>query len=330
MVQGHNTKSAINARLRPQWLLGVLTVFVAVPVYSQSLGDIARQELEHKQGQPRRTTHVYDNDDLARPQILLPEDQERVRASKKKVTPPASETAKEAGGKDQKPNALPASDIAQHYQAQETDPQPPKPLPRSLQPMLASPSLADPTPSQPPVRHAVSPIPLDVGGTLGEHVGKAIPRVEIIGNEKVAEHRRVRVQLGDTLWGLASKYLGHGRDWLVLVGRNPQVTDPQRLQVGTWLHLPDEAPDPKPPERVRVKLGDSLWKLTQTHFGDGRAWSCVAQANPQLHNAHLIFPGQILEIPDRCAATSLARFRFPEVSSGPLPSPIAGLRRQAH
>jgi hypothetical protein len=170
MVQGHNTRSAINAYLRPQWLLGVLTAaLLAAPVYSQSLGDIARQELERKQSQPRRTTHTYDNDDLARPQILLPEDRDRVRASKNKVapnkvTPPASETAEESGGKDQKPNPLPASDIAQHYQASEADPRPPKPPGRALQPMLVAPSSGNWTPSQPPVRHAASPIPFDAGG----------------------------------------------------------------------------------------------------------------------------------------------------------------------
>ena len=330
MVQGRNTKFATNARLRPQWLLGLLTLLVAAPVYSQSLGDIAREELKRKQDQPRRTTHVYDNDDLARPQILLPEDQERIRASKKKDTPPAGETAKEEDGGAQKPNALPRSDVAQYNHAPETHPQHSKPLSFSLPPMLVSPSLAYPAPWRPPVRHAVPPVSLGVAGTRAEHAGKAIHRAEIASSENVVAQRRVRVQQGDSLWKLAFKYLGQGKDWLVLVGRNPQVTDPQRLEVGMWLRLPDEAPDPKPPERVRIKPGDSLWKLTQARFGDGRAWSCVAQANPQLHNANLVFPGQILEIPDRCAARSLARVRFPKIPSGPPPSSTAELQRQTH
>jgi nucleoid-associated protein YgaU len=196
--------------------------------------------------------------------------------------------------------------------------------------MLGNPSLGYPALSRSPVHRDVPPVPPHVVGTQVAHAGKAIPRGEITSSEKPAGYRSVRVQPGDTLWKLAFKYLGQGKDWLVLLAHNPQVTDLQRLQVGTWLRLPDEAPVLKPPERVRIKLGDSLWKLTQARFGNGAAWSCVAQANPQLYNVQLIFPGQILKIPESCAATPLSKVRFPEVSSGSSPSSSAQLLRLAH
>ena len=329
MVQAHNTISAINDGLRPSWLLGLLIVLVAAPVYSQSLGEIARREMERKQDQPRHTTHVYDNDDLARPQILLPEDQERVHAPRKK-TPPDTETARETDGRDKKQNAPSPSDVAQQNHAPETSPPQPKPQPRSLQQKRGAPLLGDSNPSRPPVRRGVPPVPPDIAGTRVEHAGNAIPHEAITGRDNIAGNRRVRVQPGDTLWGLASRYLGQGQDWLVLVAHNPQVPDPQRLQVGTWLNLPNAPPDPKPPERVRVNSGDSLWKVAQSRFGDGRGWICIAQANPQLHNAHVIVPGQILEIPRNCAATSLAGVRSPKASSGSPPRSTAELLRQSH
>src|SRR5271156_1735119 len=49
----------------------------------QSLGDIARQERERKEHEPRRSSYVYTNDDLKRTHILIPEDQQRVLARKR-------------------------------------------------------------------------------------------------------------------------------------------------------------------------------------------------------------------------------------------------------
>src|SRR5579862_5797057 len=69
------------------------------PAHSQSLGDLARQERERKMNQPHVATHVYDNDDLAKPQILTPEDQARVQP-KEKPKPAASQPAAESVGNE--------------------------------------------------------------------------------------------------------------------------------------------------------------------------------------------------------------------------------------
>ena len=148
--------------------------------------------------------------------------------------------------------------------------------------------------------------------------------------EEISGDTLIRVQPGDTLWKIADKYLGGGgKDWRVLAASNPQVTDPMRLQVGMSVRLPEEAVHFRPPNRVLVERGDSLWKLTQGHFGNGKAWNCVAQANPELQNADLIFVGQILTIPESCWSPPLARERHPAVPSESLPSSTAQLLRQA-
>ena len=89
-------RSAIHGLPWSSWSFGLLALLLAAPAYCQSLGDIARQERERKRDQPSHVTHVYDNDDLARPHILLPEDQERVQAAKKKSTSTADEAPVEA------------------------------------------------------------------------------------------------------------------------------------------------------------------------------------------------------------------------------------------
>ena len=63
------------------WLLGLVSLISAVPAHSQSLGDIARQDRERKESRTNHATHVYDNSDLQRAQILVSGDQQRAEFS---------------------------------------------------------------------------------------------------------------------------------------------------------------------------------------------------------------------------------------------------------
>jgi len=353
--------SVTRRRPRLSWLLALAVLSMGAPVYGQSLGDIARQERARKQAEPPAAdTHVYDNDDLVRSQILLPVDRDRAQAAKQQSTPPSAPVAPPASSEadvnldpNVDPNTLPLGDIARHYRAlkaaaarQQQDSQS-----AARQPLPAAPPLAYPTFTQPRT-HPLAP-PATVPAPLPLHVASAPThaatptegaRVSIAqGAEKIAGSTGFRVQSGDTLWVLARKYLGHGKDWLLLAAHNPQVTDPTHLQVGTWLRLPEaesvarnsearnvQITDGQPTERVRVAGGDSLWSLSQAHLGDGRAWSCVAQANPELQNANVIFPGQVLTIPGSCAATASPRVRGPAVSAQSFARPAPQLLTQAH
>jgi nucleoid-associated protein YgaU len=328
---------------RLSWLLGV--TLLAAPAYSQSLGDLARQERERKGDQATHSTHVYDNEDLKRPQILLPEDRERVQASKRKAEPAPAKPATEIASSDVELSSLPLSDIARRYSEVVVT------VVAAVVGPVAVPDVApvrkedrrQPAPSDASrrtltVRTRVYPVSseatpeaaahLSVAPTLPAPVSMSKPSLSkrsigkpVIGSPEIAntakpvrketaEGSRVQVQRGDTLWGLAKEYVGRGEDWPLLAANNPQVTEPARLPVGTWLRVPEKAANTQPSlppaqqssRHVRVERGDSLWKLTEAQFGDGRAWGCVAQANPQLQNASLIFPGEILTIPENCAA----------------------------
>jgi nucleoid-associated protein YgaU len=421
-MSARKTFREICRRPRLLWLLAIAVLFLAAPVYGQSLGDIARQERARKQTEtPAADTHVYDNDDLTRPQILLPADRDRTQATAQPAAPqptaqpqpqspsaaapqPASSQADAYLNPNVDPNTLPLGDIARHYRAlkvareqqeaqsaarpplpaqrdrtqaatQPAAPPPSTPAPQpassqadvyldpnvdpntlplgdiarhyralkaaavrqqleaqsaARQTMPAAPPLAYPTFTQPTAHSVAAPAPLPVAN-VPTHFAMPTERAIIsVGRKEqnISGVTRFRVQSGDTLWVLARKYLGHAKDWLVLAAQNPQVAGPTHLQVGTWLQLPGEKAEARgfqktrgqvttvqPVERVRVEGGDSLWSLSQEHLGDGRAWSCVAQANPGLHNANLIFPGQVLTIPGGCAGAAAPRVRGPAVSA---------------
>jgi len=112
---------------------------------------------------------------------------------------------------------------------------------------------------------------------------------------------KIRIQLGDSLWKLARRHLGSGSRWNELLASNPNISDPNHIQPGTLLVVPTTELRPRVlPSSITIRSGDSLWKLAASYFTTSTAWSCIAQANPQLHNANRLRPGQILVLPASC------------------------------
>ncbi len=316
MAPGYLNRSIETGRPRSSWVLGLLVLFFASTAYSQSLGDIARQARERKMNEPKRATHVYTNEDLAKPQILVPEDQARVQSGEK-TKPAASQPAAESAGNETPLDNLPLGDIARHDLALKEAARKAAPPPAAPPLVLSAPPLAYPKFDHPAGSIAPPPVPVPIVTTNIER-GKVTP------GEEIASGTRIRVQPGDTLWGLAKKYLGRGEDWMLLAVANPQFSDPARIPVGTWVQLPDKSQPASPPASIRIQQGDTLWKLTQEYFGDGAGWQCLAQANPQIKNTNVILVGQTLTIPEGCAATSPPRGPNLSVSSKSLPSSAAG------
>ncbi|MCL2466971.1 MAG: LysM peptidoglycan-binding domain-containing protein [Micrococcales bacterium] len=120
---------------------------------------------------------------------------------------------------------------------------------------------------------------------------------------------------GDTLWGLATQYLGDGTRWREIYDINSGrempdghiLSDPGWLDPGWELVVPDERADvPTAPEHTRtVQRGDTLWQIAEDELGDPTRYpeiyaASTGTAQPDgrhLVDPDLIYPGWQVTIP---------------------------------
>lgn len=280
---------------------GLIALVLSAPAYSQSLGEIARQEQERRRDRPSPPTHVYDNDDLARPHILLPEDKERFQAAMKKTEPAKVEPPVETVENKPKLESPVQPQVPRGPETRTTVLAKPisHPLPQKLRPETSI--SEDAAISGATAPHPSPPSPTRTVRAQNENSTQAIRAWGVSRNASI------RIQAGDTLWKIASKYLRGGKDWMLLAAYNPQVRDPMRLPVGMSVLLPEEVLRFRPSKEILVQRGDSLWKLAQEQLGNGNEWRCLSEANPGIRDAGLIFVGQILALPATCESPPSAR-----------------------
>lgn len=102
------------------------------------------------------------------------------------------------------------------------------------------------------------------------------------------------VKKGDTLYLLSQKY---NVALEKIIAANPQIANPDKLEIGMKVKIPAEPVTPKPEGMLhshKVQQGDSLWKLSQ-------AWGVplkdMVNANPQLKNPNALLVGETVYIP---------------------------------
>ncbi|HEY9787918.1 MAG TPA: LysM peptidoglycan-binding domain-containing protein [Candidatus Obscuribacterales bacterium] len=111
------------------------------------------------------------------------------------------------------------------------------------------------------------------------------------------------IRAGDCLWNIAKNQLGDALKWKEIYNLNHDVlgTNPDLIHPGTNIELPGGAAEVANAGATTyvVKPGDSLWKISQEHFGDGTRWGELYKANAEIigSNPRLILPGQELTIP---------------------------------
>ncbi|WP_144935976.1 LysM peptidoglycan-binding domain-containing protein [Paenibacillus sp. 32O-W] len=104
------------------------------------------------------------------------------------------------------------------------------------------------------------------------------------------------VKKGESLYQLSKKY---NVDLDKLIEFNPQIEDPDKIDVGTKVKIPSPSIPMEPPEsdiahKHIVKQGDTLWKLSKKW---GIPLKAMIDANPQLKNPSILMTGQLVYIP---------------------------------
>ena len=103
------------------------------------------------------------------------------------------------------------------------------------------------------------------------------------------------VRQGDTMFSIAQQF---GVSLQALIAANPQVQNPNQLYPGQNICVPRTTPPPQqcPPGTFAytVQPGDSMFLIAQRF---GVSLNALIQANPQIPNPNLIFPGQIVCVP---------------------------------
>ncbi len=121
------------------------------------------------------------------------------------------------------------------------------------------------------------------------------------------------VVAGENLWTISQKYYSSGYNWVDIAQAN-RLSNPNQIFAGEKLTIPNtpvrvavqpsERPQVVPTitqNRIEgntytVIRGDNLWNIAVRAYGDGFAWTKIAQAN-HLANPDLIHAGNFFVIP---------------------------------
>ena len=110
---------------------------------------------------------------------------------------------------------------------------------------------------------------------------------------------RYTVVAGDTMFSIAQRF---GVSLDALIAANPQITNPNLIFPGDVLCVPGQptgrVPASCPPGfqgRYTVVAGDTMFSIAQRF---GVSLDALIAANPHITNPNLIFPGDVLCVPD--------------------------------
>lgn len=158
----------------------------------------------------------------------------------------------------------------------------------------ATPLPVTPPPTEPPTGPPPSPTP----SPAATPAGTPDPLAALPGCPGIAGCYEYAIQRGDSLSGVASRYVIPV--WVVLA-LNPEVSDPSTIVVGQTLYLGRDpflrlAPCPDLPDcsLYEVRAGDGLSTIAARF---GVTLEAVLEANPEITDANTIRSGQLIRLP---------------------------------
>ena len=113
------------------------------------------------------------------------------------------------------------------------------------------------------------------------------PNTESPSTSSESNHLIHQVISGDTLWGIAEKYLGSGFHYHEIMQLNGLTS--------TLIYPGDQIKLPIQYQEYTVQKGDSLWKIAQEQLGSGTRYTEIMKLNHL--SSDVIYPGQIFKLP---------------------------------
>jgi hypothetical protein len=298
-------------------ILFVCIVFAgAAKSSAQDLGALARQEQARREAQPLHPVHVYTNDDLVRPRILVREDSVDLETARRKLSPALVEQSPAA-----EPDAREVSlgDVARKYRAEKLAHQaPPTEVARLSGPTyvytnddLVRPTILTPQDEVKYQAALAKPVPVETKepaevtadesepaeAPLGDiarevfhqqervlEVHVETPAVTSVENRTPLSPRPPRTR---TLAVYRTKRPAHlsSRITMLVRIRTRRHVESQSVEMGHGGLV-----------AITVHSGDSLWKLARQHLGQGVRWRALLQANPWIRNPYQLRIGSQIRI----------------------------------
>ncbi len=126
----------------------------------------------------------------------------------------------------------------------------------------------------------------------GQSTSEAVPGDSEPATQKSFDYTVIE---GDNLWTLAQRFLGSGSKYPEIVSLNNLSSD--TIYPGQTLKIPTSSSPNLPKYKTyTVEDGDNLWNIAQRFLGSGSKYPEIASLNNL--NSDIIYPGQILKIPD--------------------------------
>jgi nucleoid-associated protein YgaU len=298
---------------------------------AQDLGALARREQERKEALPNHPAHVYTNDDLERPKILVPEDSAQFQSARKELPSAVALQQPASAPVTQSPAAEPAAEpeareislgeVAKKYREEKLARR--GPLPQAAPVAVSTYVYTNDDMARPkiltPEDHAkfeaalARPVPVETKVET-----EPAPNIESAAPETlVSQAPRPEVPRGDVARTVYRQE--HPQEPVFVARRTGGSRFPlARLAAYRTNRLPHspagfpaafasvhekrladlQSMKPNAPGflSITVRSGDSLWKLARRHLGHGNQWRKLLEANPWIGNPNRLRIGTQIRI----------------------------------